>query len=288
MAPRFRPRTPFYTRFNATPRRTATVARMSVTVDLSDKTALVMGVANARSLGWAIAEQLLGAGCRVGFSYQGERLKPELEKLTAGQEGTWLQQADATSEEDLTALFARVRDEFGHLDYLVHSIAFAPRTAMDGRFLDTSEADWNTALNVSAYTLVSIARHAEPLLREGGAVVSLTYHASQQVVPKYNVMGVAKAALEAATRYLASELGAQGVRVNTISAGPMRTIAARSIPGFGTMYEKAAQSAPLGRNATPEEVGKLALFLLSDLGSGITGQTVYVDAGASIMSMKVE
>lgn len=261
---------------------------MSVTVDLSDKTALVMGVANARSLGWAIAEQLLAAGCRVGFSYQGERLKPELEKLTAGRPGTWIQQADATSEDDLTALFARVRDEFGHLDYLVHAIAFAPRSAMEGRFLDTTPEDWNTALNVSAYTLVSTTRHAEPLLRAGGAVVSLTYHASQQVVPKYNVMGVAKAALEAATRYLASELGARGVRVNTISAGPMRTIAARSIPGFGTMYEKSAQNAPLGRNATPEEVGKLALFLLSDLGSGVTGQTVYVDAGASIMSMKVE
>ncbi|UBV42663.1 enoyl-ACP reductase [Deinococcus taeanensis] len=261
---------------------------MTVQIDLSDKTALVMGVANARSLGWAIAEQLLAAGCRVGFSYQGERLKGELDKLLAGRDGVWSQQADATSEEELSALFARVKAEFGHLDYLVHSIAFAPRTAMDGRFLDTTTEDWNTALNVSAYTLVSTARHAEPLLRAGGSVVSLTYHASQKVVPKYNVMGVAKAALEAATRYLASEMGAAGVRVNTISAGPMRTIAARSIPGFGTMFEKAAEAAPLGRNATPDEVGKLALFLLSDLGSGVTGQTVYVDAGSSIMAMKIE
>ncbi|MVN88167.1 SDR family oxidoreductase [Deinococcus sp. HMF7620] len=261
---------------------------MTVQIDLTNKTALVMGVANARSLGWAIAQELLSAGCRVGFSYQGERLKSELDKLLAGREGVWSQQADATVDDDLSALFARVKDEFGHLDYLVHSIAFAPRSAMDGRFVETTPDDWNTALNVSAYTLVSATRHAEPLLRPGGSIVSLTYHASQQVVPKYNVMGVAKAALEAATRYLASELGAAGVRVNTISAGPMRTIAARSIPGFGTMYEKAAASAPLGRNATPEEVGKLALFLLSDLGSGVTGQTVYVDAGASIMSMKVE
>ncbi len=259
-----------------------------ISIDLSSKTALVMGVANARSLGWAIAQQLLAAGCKVGFSYQGERLKPELEKLLAGKENTWIMQADATSEDDLTALFAKAKEEFGHLDYLVHSIGFAPREAMEGRFIDTTPADWNTALSVSAYTLVSIARHAEPLLREGGSIVSLTYHASQQVVPKYNVMGVAKAALEAATRYLASELGAAGVRVNSISAGPMRTIAARSIPGFGDMYDKAAKAAPLGRNATPEEVGKLALFLLSDLGSGVTGEVVYVDAGAHIMTMKLD
>jgi enoyl-[acyl-carrier protein] reductase I len=264
-----------------------------ISIDLSDKTALVMGVANARSLGWAIADKLLDAGCKVGFSYQGERLKPELEKLLAGRTGaghpqTWIMQADATSEDDLTALFAKAKEEFGHLDYLVHSIGFAPREAMEGRFIDTTAADWNTAMSVSAYTLVSITRHAEPLLREGGSIVSLTYHASQQVVPKYNVMGVAKAALEAATRYLASEMGAAGVRVNCISAGPMRTIAARSIPGFGGMYDKAAKAAPLGRNATPEEVGKLALFLLSDLGSGITGEVVYVDAGAHIMTMKLD
>lgn len=259
---------------------------MSVSVDLSQKTALVMGVANARSLGWAIAEQLLAAGCRVGFSYQGERLKGELDKLLAGREGVWSQQADATSEADLSALFTRVQEEFGHLDILVHSIAFAPRTAMEGRFVDTTPDDWNTALHVSAYTLVAAARHAEPLMRDGGSVVSLTYHASQQVVPKYNVMGVAKAALEAATRYLAADLGGREIRVNTISAGPMRTIAARSIPGFGGLYDKGARNSSFGRNATPEEVGKLALFLLSDLGSGVTGQTIYVDAGLSIMTVK--
>lgn len=261
---------------------------MSIPLDLSGKTALVMGVANARSLGWAIAEQLLAAGATVAFSYQGERLRPELEKLTAQYPDTLLQQADATSEEDLAALFARIQSELGGLDAVVHSIAYAPREAMEGRFVDTTPADWSTALNVSAYSLVSICRHAEPLLREGSSVISLTYHASQKVVPKYNVMGVAKAALEAATRYLAAELGSKGVRVNTISAGPMRTIAARSIPGFAGMYEKAAASAPLGRNATPQEVGKLGLFLLSDLSSGITGQTVYVDAGSSIMAIGME
>jgi enoyl-[acyl-carrier protein] reductase I len=259
---------------------------MSVQIDLKDKTALVMGVANGRSLGWAIAEQLLAAGCRVGFSYQGERLKGELDKLLMGQEGVWTQQADATSEEDLSALFARVKAEFGGLDYLVHAIAYAPRTAMEGRFLDTTPEDWNTSLQVSAYSLVAVCRHAEPLFREGSSVVSLTYHASQQVVPKYNVMGVAKAALEAATRYLAADFGSREIRINTISAGPMRTIAARSIPGFGGLYDKGARNAAFGRNATSQEVGKLALFLLSDLGSGVTGQTVYVDAGLSIMTVK--
>lgn len=259
---------------------------MSLKIDMSDKRALVMGVANARSLGWAIAERLLEAGCQVGFSYQGERLQSELEKLTAGHPGTWIQQCDATSEEDLTALFARAGEEFGELDFLVHAIGFAPRAAMDGRFLDTTAEDWNTALNVSAYTLVSASRHAEPLLRDGGSIVSLTFQASQRVVPKYNVMGAAKAALEAATRYLAVELGERQIRVNTISAGPMRTIAARSIPAFATLYGSAAEVAPLGRNPTPEEVGNLGLFLLSDLSTGITGQTVYVDSGASIATIK--
>ncbi len=258
-----------------------------ISLDLSGKTALIMGVANARSLGWAIAEQLLAAGAQVAFSYQGERLKPELEKLTKAYPGTLLQQADATSETDLAALFERVKEEFGGLDAVVHAVAYAPREAMEGRFIDTTPEDWNTALSVSAYSLVSVCRHAEPLLREGGSVISLTYHASQKVVPKYNVMGVAKAALEAATRYLAAEMGRQGVRVNTISAGPMRTIAARSIPGFSAMYDQAAKAAPLGRNATPQEVGKLGLFLLSDLSSGITGQVVYVDAGSSVMAMKL-
>lgn len=259
---------------------------MSVTIDLSGKNALVMGVANARSLGWAIAEKLLQAGCRVGFSYQGERLKAELEKLTADYQGTWLQQADATSDADMDALFEKVKAEFGQLDLLVHSIAFAPRSAMDGRFIDTTPDDWNTALNVSAYTLVSASRRAEPLMPDGSSIISLTYHASQQVVPKYNVMGVAKAALEAATRYLAADLGEREIRVNTISAGPMRTVAARSIPNFTKLYDKGARNAAFGRNATSEEVGGLALFLLSDLSTGITGQTIYVDAGLSIMTVK--
>lgn len=257
-------------------------------IDLAGKTALILGVTNGRSLGWAIADQLLKAGARCAFSYQGERLRGDIEKLTASHEGSLLEQCDVTVEADLERLFGRIKAEFGHLDYIVHAVAYAPRGAMEGRFLDTSTEDWNIALSVSAYSFVSVARHAEPLLREGSSLVTLTYYASQRVVPKYNVMGVAKAALEASTRYLAYELGEKGIRVNAISAGPMRTIAARSIPGFGSMYDKAAKQAALRRNATQEEVGKLGLFLLSDLSSGITGEVSYVDAGYNIIAMTGE
>lgn len=244
-----------------------------------------MGVANRRSIGWAIAEKLLAAGCRVGFSYQGERLRTELENLTKDHPKAWIMQADATSEDDLSALFAKVKQEFGELDYLVHSIAYSSRASMENRFIETSAEDWNTAVNVSAYTLVSACRHAEPLLHEGSSIISMTFHASQQVVPKYNVMGIAKAALEAATRYLASDFGPKGIRVNTISAGPMRTVAARSIPHFNLMLKHGEQTSPMGRNVSADEVGNLGLFMLSPLSGGMTGQTVYVDAGISIMSM---
>ncbi|MBB6098916.1 enoyl-[acyl-carrier protein] reductase I [Deinobacterium chartae] len=259
-----------------------------ISIDLTGKNALILGVTNARSLGWAIAQQLLAAGARCAFSYQGERLRPDIEKLTAEHPGSLLEQCDVTAEADLERLFGRIEQEMGRLDYVVHAVAFAPRAAMEGRFVDTTSEDWNTALNVSAYSLVAIARHAEPLMAEGGSIVTLTYYASQKVVPKYNVMGIAKAALEASTRYLAYELGSKNIRVNAISAGPMRTVAARSIPGFGTMYDKSAKAAALGRNATQEEVGKLGLFLLSDLASGITGEVTYVDAGYNIMGMKLE
>jgi enoyl-[acyl-carrier protein] reductase I len=258
-----------------------------IQIDLSGKRGLVMGVANARSLGWAIAERLREAGAELAFSYQGERLKDELEKLTAGMPGTRLSQCDVTRDEDLETLFSSVKESWGSLDFVVHSIAFAPRTAMDGRFIETTREDWKTALDISAYSLVTVARHAEPLLNEGGGMVTLTYYASEKVVPKYNVMGIAKSALEASVRYLAYDLGKKGVRVNAVSAGPVRTVAARSIPGFMKMYNKVSGIAPLGRNVTHEEVGNLGLFLLSPLASGITGETVYVDAGYHVMGMEL-
>jgi enoyl-[acyl-carrier protein] reductase I len=258
-----------------------------IEIQLQGKRGLVMGVSNARSLGWAIAERLRAAGAELAFSYQGERLKEDLEKLTRDMPGTRLYQCDVTREEDLQALFSDLRETWGGLDYVVHSIAFAPRAAMDGRYIETTRDDWRTALEVSAYSLVSVARAAEPLLSEGGSIVTLSYYAAEKVVPKYNVMGIAKSALEASVRYLAYEMGKQGVRVNAVSAGPVRTVAARSIPGFMKMFSRVGEMAPLGRNVTHEEVGNLGLFLLSPLASGITGETVYVDSGFHIMGMEL-
>lgn len=259
-----------------------------VPIDLSGKKALVIGVTNEHSLGWAIAEKLYAAGAEVAFSYQGERLKDKLEKLTAGRPNQRLYEVDVTNEGALKAMFADLKTAWEGLDYLVHSVAFAPRPAMEGRFLDTTAADWNTALQVSAYSLVAVAREAEPLLREGSSIVTLSYYASEKVVPRYNVMGVAKAALEASVRYLAYELGSKSVRVNAVSAGAIRTVAAMSIPGFRKMSAKYNATAPLGRMINHEEVGNLGLYLLSPLSSGTTGQTVYVDAGYSIMGMSFD
>lgn len=258
-----------------------------IEIQLQGKRGLVMGVSNGRSLGWAIAERLSAAGAELAFSYQGERLKADLEKLTKDLPGARLYQCDVTNEEELQAMFSDLKESWGSLDYVVHSIAFAPRTAMDGRYIETTRDDWRTALEISAYSLVSVARAAEPLLAEGGSIVTLSYYAAEKVVPKYNVMGIAKSALEASVRYLAYEMGKQGVRVNAVSAGPVRTVAARSIPGFMKMYSRVADMAPLGRNVTHEEVGNLGLFLLSPLGSGITGETVYVDAGFHVMGMEL-
>jgi enoyl-[acyl-carrier protein] reductase I len=256
-----------------------------INIDLTGKRALVMGVTNQRSLGWAIAAKLKEAGAEMAFSYQGERLREDIEKLTADLPGRRLYQVDVTQPEELRGLFADLKEAWGGIDYIVHSIAFAPRDAMEGRYIDTSRDAWVTALEVSAFSLVAIAREAEELLQPGGGMVTLSYYAAEKVVPKYNVMGVAKSALEASVRYLAYDLGKKGVRVNAVSAGPMKTVAARSIPGFMKMYKKAAAIAPLGRNVDHEEVGNLGLFLLSPLAGGITGETVYVDGGFHVMGM---
>jgi enoyl-[acyl-carrier protein] reductase I len=257
-------------------------------IDLSGKRGLVMGVANARSLGWAIARKLHEAGAELAFSYQGDRLRGELEKLTDGYPNRRLYECDVTDDAAVGALFADLGEAWGGLDYLVHAIAFAPRAAMDGRYIETTREDWRTALEVSAYSLVAVAQRAEPLLSEGGGIVTLTYYAAEKVVPKYNVMGIAKSALEASVRYLAYELGPRGVRVNAVSAGPVRTVAARSIPGFLKMFNRVGEMSPLKRNVTHDEVGNLGLYLLSPLSGGITGETVYVDAGFHVMGMELE
>lgn len=257
-------------------------------IDLKGKRALIMGVTNARSLGWAIAAKLRDAGAELAFSYQGERLRGELEKLTADIASPRLYQCDVREETEVDALFGDLASAWGTIDYVVHAIAFAPRPAMDGRYIDTTRDDWMTALEVSAYSLVTAAQRAEPLLAEDGAMVTLSYYAAEKVVPKYNVMGIAKSALESSVRYLAYDLGKRGARINAVSAGPVKTIAARSIPGFMSMYKRAASIAPLGRNVTQDDVGNLGLFLLSPLAAGITGETVYVDAGFRTMGMDLD
>jgi enoyl-[acyl-carrier protein] reductase I len=256
-------------------------------LDMTGRRLLVMGVTNKFSLGWAIADQLRQAGAELAFSYQGERLRESVEQLTADMADCPLFECDVTAEEDLGKVFAGLEERWGSLDGVVHAIAFAPRDAMLGRYVDTSRQDWLTALDISAYSLVSIARHAEPLLTAGAGLVTLTYYAAEKVVPKYNVMGIAKSALEASVRYLAYDLGKKGIRVNAVSAGPVKTVAARSIPGFMSMYSRVGGMAPLGRNVTHEEVGQLGLFLLSPMASGITGEVVYVDSGYHVMGMEL-
>ena len=258
-------------------------------IDLSDKKGLIFGVANRRSIAWAIADRLHQAGAQLAYGYQSERLHGLLRKLTSQQENPLLAQCDVCEDSQLDRLFQQVKDRFGRLDFVVHAIAFAPRATFEAPFVEVSRKDWNVALEVSAYSLVAIAERARQLLTEGGSLTTLTYLAAQRVVPKYNLMGVAKAALEASVRFLAYDLGPQGIRVNAISAGPLRTIAARSIPGFGEMAAKAGRTSMLKRNITHEEVAGLALSLISDqLGSGITGETIFVDAGYNAMGMLLE
>jgi enoyl-[acyl-carrier protein] reductase I len=255
-------------------------------IDLAGKKGLILGVTNQRSIGWGIAEAAAEAGAQLAFGYQGERLLPGLEKLTAGLKDPLLLECDVQFDEQLDALFAAVKAGFGKLDFVVHALAYAPPETFSEPFAQTSRAAWQTALDVSAYSLVAVANRAAPLLTEGGSITSLSYLAAERVVPNYNVMGIAKAALEASSRYLAYELGPKGIRVNVISAGPVRTIAARSIAGFGDMYTEGGRKSMLGRNITQEEIAGAALALISDrLGSGITGETIYVDAGYHAIGM---
>ncbi len=251
---------------------------------LQNKFGIVFGVANKRSIAWASAQACLEAGARLAFTYQNERLKENVESLTRDMEGALLAQCDVTKPEEVEQTFALVKENFGRLDFLIHSLAFAPREALEGAYLDTSREAFLTALEVSAYSLATLARAAAPLMSEGGSIISMTYYGAEKVVPNYNVMGVAKAALEASTRYLASDLGPQGIRVNAISAGPLNTLAARGVGNLSTMLKYHAEHAPLRRNVEAREVGNAALFLCSPLSSGITGEVLHVDCGYNIMA----
>jgi len=253
---------------------------------LAGKTGIIFGVANKRSIAWAIAQAWARAGATLAFTYQGERLKENVEEL-AGTFGadTLLLPCDVTSDEQIDRVFAEAGRKFGKLHLLLHSVAFAPPEALKGGFLNTSREAFRVAHDVSAYSLVALARGAAPLMGEGGSIISMTYHGSVKVIPGYNVMGVAKASLEACTRYLAYELGPRKIRVNCISAGPMNTLAGRGISGFTEMLKHHEAHAPLRRNVLPEELGATGAFLASDGAAAITGQVLYVDCGYEIMGM---
>ncbi len=253
---------------------------------LKDKFGIIFGVANKRSIAWATAQALHEAGARLAFTYQGDRLKENVEGLTSeAMPGSLLLPCDVTKQEEVDETFRRVGAEFGRLDFLIHSIAYAPREALSGEFLDTTREAFATALEISAYSLSQLARAATPLMTEGGSIVCMTYYGAEKVVAGYNVMGVAKAALEASTRYLANDLGPRNIRVNAISAGPIQTLSARGVGDFSSMLKHAAEKAPLRRNVEPREVGNTALFLCSPMASAITGEVIYVDCGYNIMGI---
>lgn len=258
----------------------------SSTASLAGKNGIVFGVANKRSIAWAIAQEWQEAGARLAFTYQGERLKENVEELagTFGKDAP-LYPCDVTRDEDIARVFAQVAKDFGTLDVLLHSVAFAPRDALEGEFINTSREAFRIAHDVSAYSLIALARAAAPLMTGGGSIVAMTYYGAVKVIPHYNVMGVAKAALEACVRYLAYSLGPNRIRVNAISAGPVNTLAARGISGFTQMLRHYEEHAPLKRNIEPQELGAAGLFLASDMSTGTTGQVLYVDSGYEIMGM---
>ena len=254
---------------------------------LSGKKGVVFGVANKRSIAWAIAQAWHEAGAELAFTYQGERLKDNVQQLaeTFGAD-TLITECDVTKDEDIERVFGEVGDKFGgKLDLLLHSVAYAPREALEGTFVDTTREAFRVAHDVSAYSLVALSRAAAPLMTESGSIVAMSYYGAAKVVPHYNVMGVAKASLEASTRYLAYDLGEQKIRVNCISAGPMNTLAARGISGFRKMLDQYEAHAPLKRNVLPAELGATGTFLASDGAAAITGQVLYVDCGYEIMGM---
>jgi enoyl-[acyl-carrier protein] reductase I len=253
--------------------------RMSET----QKTAVIFGVANKRSIAWAIAQKLQQAGWRLAITYQNERLALEARDLIAELPGASGFMCDVTKDDQIARLFEELKTRYGVLRGLVHSIGFAPEAELKGEFVNTTREGFRIAHDISVYSLIAVARGALPLMTSGGSIVTLTYYGAEKVVPHYNVMGVAKAALEATVRYLANDLGPKAIRVNAISAGPIKTLASRGISGFGDMLKVQAERSPLKRNVDAAEVGATAVFLLSDAGSGITGETLYVDCGYNIM-----
>lgn len=249
---------------------------------LAGKRALVVGVANQNSIAWACARNLHAAGMELAFTYQGETMRDRVVKTVSTLGEFPLYDLDVRSDEEIDAVFSALRERWGSLDFLVHSVAYAPREAMQNPFLQTRREDFLAAHEISAYSLVGLARAAEPLMSEGGSIVTMSYYGAEKAVPGYNVMGVAKASLEATVRYLAVNLGEKGIRINAISAGAVNTLAARGVSHFRDLQKITKERSPLGRAIDVDEVGKAALFLASDLSSGMTGEVMYVDAGFNI------
>ena len=253
---------------------------------LTGKVGVVFGVANKRSIAWAIAKAWAAAGARLIFNYQGERLKENVEELVGEfGEQTPLFPCDVSSDDEISAFFEKVRSETDRVDLMLHSLAFAPREALEGDFVSTTREAFRVAHDISAYSLVALAREVAPLMMNGGSIVAMTYYGSQKVVPHYNVMGVAKASLEASARYLAYDLGPKKIRVNCISAGPVQTLAARGISGFSAMLKHYQERAPLKRSCDLAELGATGVFLASDGAAAITGQVIYVDGGYQTIGM---
>ena len=252
---------------------------------LAGKRGLVMGVANDHSIAWGIARTLAAHGAALGFTYQGEALKRRIDPLAESVDGAFVTPCDVEDEASLDAAFDQVKKSWGGLDFVVHSIAFSDKTELQGRYVDTTRDNFARTMVISCYSLTTIARRATELMPDGGSLLTLTYDGSQRVMPSYNVMGVAKAALEASVRYLAADLGDRAIRMNAISAGPMRTLAGAAVKDARYVYRWSQENAPLRRNVSLDEVGNAGLYLLSDLSSGVTGEVHYVDAGYNIVGM---
>ena len=246
---------------------------------MEGKRGVIFGVSNTHGIAYGIAKQLYDAGAEIAFTYAGEVMEKRVRPIAEGMNAKVIMSCDVTKEDEVKAVFAELEKVYGKIDFVVHAVAFAQREDLMGEFIDTSKEGWDIAMGVSSYSLVTLARNAKPIMNEGGSILALTYLGGEKVVANYNVMGVAKAALESAARYLAENLGKHGIRVNCISAGAVKTLAASGIGGFGKMLKAAVAKAPLKRNVTLEDVGKTGLYLLSDLSSGVTGEIIHVDCG---------
>lgn len=255
---------------------------------MTGKKGIIFGVSNTHGIAYAIAQRLFEEGADIAFTYAGEVMEKRVRPLAEGMNSKLIMNCDVTKEDEIKAVFDECEKVYGKLDFVVHAVAFAQREDLQGRFIDTSKQGWDTALGVSSYSLVSICRNAEPLLNEGASVFALTYLGSEYAVANYNVMGVAKAALESSMRYLAVDLGKKGIRVNCLSSGAVKTLASSGIAGFGRMLKAAAVKSPLQRNVALQDVGNAGLYLASDLSSGTTGEVIYVDCGCRSVYASIE